>query len=319
MDRRPNARAAIGPGDRSRAELKRLTKTCHVLDRHFDAELERLRCPGVDDAYRTRTVGGEPAKESRDLVQRPLRRREPDPLKRTPALRMARRDEPLEPLEREREMRSALGRHHRVDLVDDHGLDVLQCRARRGREHEIQRFRRRDEDVGRRFREAQPVLRRRVAGADRDGRLAQRLAEACCGVADARDRRAQVALDVHDERLERRHIKDAASPGGPLNEVIDAREEGGERLTRTGRRHQQRAVAPSDRRPSLRLRGCGGGEGRPEPLAHGRMELLQRLAPHTERLLARAPGYRRVRHAIEACSRPPRAERRQGFATRSRR
>ena len=80
----------------------------------------------------------------------------------------------LEPLERQREMRAALGRDHRVDLVDDHGLDVAQAFARRARQHEVQRLGRGDEDVRRRLREARALPRRRVAGADRDAGLAER-------------------------------------------------------------------------------------------------------------------------------------------------
>ena len=103
-----------------------------------------------------------------------------------------------------------------MDLVHDHGLDVAQRLARGGREHQVQRLRRRDEDVGRRLREARALLRRSVAGADRDGRLADVQAEPFGRVTDARDRRAKVALDVDRERLQRRDVDDAAAARGRL-------------------------------------------------------------------------------------------------------
>ena len=57
------------------------------------------------------------ADEARDLLERPLRGRQRD------ALRIA-LAEVGEPLERERQVRAALGRGDRVHLVDDHGLDA---------------------------------------------------------------------------------------------------------------------------------------------------------------------------------------------------
>ena len=59
------------------------------------------------------------AEEARDLVERALRRREPDALRRRVGDR-------FEPFEREHEVRAALGGRERVDLVDDHGLDAAQ-------------------------------------------------------------------------------------------------------------------------------------------------------------------------------------------------
>ena len=59
------------------------------------------------------------AEEARDLLQRPLRRREADALER-PAVRGRSASSALE---REEQVRAALGRRDRVDLVDDDGLD----------------------------------------------------------------------------------------------------------------------------------------------------------------------------------------------------
>ena len=175
MDRWPDRGPAIRPGDRSRAEFKRLSQSRHVLHRHLDLELEPLAVAGVDDRDRSRAVIREAAEESRDLVERPLRRGQADALQPgLPLLTQTREREALEALEREGEMRAALCGDHRVDLVDDHRLDILQCRAGRGRQHQVERLRCGDEDVRRRLCEPHAVLRRRVAGADRDGRLAER-------------------------------------------------------------------------------------------------------------------------------------------------
>ncbi len=67
----------------------------------------------------TSSIGRPPETNRADLLERPLGRREPDPL--DPVL-----DEPLEPLDREREMDTALGAGDRVHLVEDQRLDAPQ-------------------------------------------------------------------------------------------------------------------------------------------------------------------------------------------------
>ena len=108
-------------------------------------------------------------------------------------------DEPLEPLDREREVRAALRPGDRVHLVEDQRLDPAERLARRRGEHEVERLGRRDQDVGRLLDELAALLRRRVAGADAD--------------AEARlepgERPAEVALDVVVERLQRRDVEHA--------------------------------------------------------------------------------------------------------------
>ena len=130
MDRRPDRDAAVGPAHGARTELERIAEARHVLDRHFDGELERLPAARVDDAHWSCAALAEPAEEARDLIERALRRGETDALEaRETFLPQRRSGEALEPLQREREMGAALRRHHRVDLVDDDRLDVLQGRA----------------------------------------------------------------------------------------------------------------------------------------------------------------------------------------------
>ena len=102
-------------------------------------------------------------------------------------------------LERQREVRAALGRDERVDLVDDHRLDRAQPLAGIRGEHQIQRLGRGDQDVAGIAQEPSRVGGWRVAG---------RIAVACrvdalCAATLAMpgQRRAQVALDVDASAL----------------------------------------------------------------------------------------------------------------------
>ena len=198
VDRGPDRRAldrGHGPG----WDLGRLAQARHVLDRDFDAKLERLLPPGVQHANRARDAVVEAAEEPRDLVERTLRRGEADALQlgRAPAAQL------LQPLERKREVRSPLGRDHRVDLVDDDALHASQSVAREACEDEVQRLRRSDEDVRRLALVARALARRRVAGLDGDGRFAIRDPQTLRLPRDHDERLAQVALDVDSERFER--------------------------------------------------------------------------------------------------------------------
>src|SRR6185503_693390 len=111
VDRRPDARPRVGSRRGTAADLERLgAQLRHVVDRDLDTQVELLRVTSVHDLHRSLTIGVEANEEPRDLIERPLRGGKADALKR-----MAR--ELLEPFERERKMRTALGRDHRVDLV----------------------------------------------------------------------------------------------------------------------------------------------------------------------------------------------------------
>ena len=257
---RPVGRAGVVLGRRVLRELG------HVVDGDDDLELQLLARTGVDDRDRTGAVRPEATEEPRDLVERTLRRGEAD------ALRRAVRDL-VEPFEAQHEVRTALGGRHRVDLVDDHVLDGAQRLTRARRQHEVQRLGRRDQDVGRRADERLPVLARRVTGAHPDGRRPERDPEPLGREADARDRRAQVLLDVDGERAQRRDVEHTAPVGlgrlGRGREPVDRPEERGEGLARPGRRQDQRVVAGRDRRPSLLLGRRGRGEARLEPGADG--------------------------------------------------
>ena len=96
---------------------------------------------------------------------------------------------------------------------------------------------------------------------------------------DARQGRYQVLLDVVVERLERRYVEDVdrilerSFPAAP-EQVVDAPEEGSERLARAGGREDEGVLAVGDPGPRHSLRGRGLAKLGGEPLPHARLERL---------------------------------------------
>ena len=217
VDRRPDARSHV-PARRRPAgllvERQHLAHRRHVVDRHHDLEIERLPRARVDD--RDLAAGPDPAEEPGDRVERSLRGRQTDPLHRREArpgrLRRA-VSEGLEPLEAEGEMGAAFGARDGMDLVDDDVLDPAQDLTRGAREHQVERFGGRDQDVGRVTCDLPAVLRGRIAGpaGDRDPRHG--FAKPLGRQGDPGQRRPQVTLDVVGQRLERRDVQDAHQTG----------------------------------------------------------------------------------------------------------
>jgi hypothetical protein len=278
VHRRPD-RTARGLAARERIHLGRRRRLGldHRLDRHVDLQVERLAHAGVDDA--AGAVGTD--HEAADLLERVLRRGEAD------ALHVALgTDERVQPLEREREVRAALRAGDRVDLVHDRPLHAAQHVARAAREHEVERLGRRDQHVGRLAQHLLALALRRVAGADRDADVGT----------DPLQRRAQVALDVVGEGLERRDVDEAGaalrtrvSPSGRrkrrpavdvTREPVQPPQERRKRLSRAGRRRDQDVLAGRDRGPGLGL-GLGRcGERTGEPVAYARREGGERVRRH---------------------------------------
>ena len=126
----------------------------------------------------------------------------------------ARFAEGVEAGEGEHEVAAALVAHEGVQLIDDDGAHVAEQRAAAlGREHQVERLRRRDEDVRRVAEDGRACGLRGVAGAQRGADLRRRDAHLARDVADASERRFEVALDVAAQRLQRRDVDDVDAVG----------------------------------------------------------------------------------------------------------
>ncbi len=276
LQRRPNAVARFGTrGDLGvdngavDAVEHRLAELRHVFDRHHDLDVELFRHVRVDDGHRPELAVAQPAEELADFFQRPLRRAQPDALERR-AFAAHLHDELFEALQRERQVRAALGAGHRVDLVNDHDFDTRQGGPRLARQQEIERLRRGDEHVGRMLYQGAAFVGRGIAGAGTDADVGQRQAGALGLDGDAGERRLQVALDVVGQRLERADVQHAAAAllvgrrrlGGEPVERPQERRQG---LAGTRGRGQQHVLALRDGVPPLLLGGRRRDECAREP------------------------------------------------------
>ena len=212
------------------------------------------------------------AEKARDFFERTLRGGESDALEFAAA-------EGFEALQRERQVRAALGGDEGVDFVDDDGFDGAQHFARVGGEQEVERFGRGDQDIGRVAREAGAFGGGGVAGADGDGGLVEGDAGGARGLRDADQRATQVAFDVDGQRFDGRDVEDAAAlvarRDGREHEAIDAPQEGGEGFAGAGRRKDEGGFAARDGGPAEQLRSRGGRKDGFEPGAHGRVEEVE--------------------------------------------
>ena len=133
-----------------------------LLVRHLDGQVQLALVAHVHDGAFRRAVALEPAgahQQAGDVVHGFLGGAQPDALKRPSRQR-------VQPFQRQRQVGAALVPGHRVDLVDDHRVRVLQhLPAALCREKDVERLRRGDEDVRRVRDHALPLGRRGVAGA----------------------------------------------------------------------------------------------------------------------------------------------------------
>ncbi len=109
----------------------------------------------------------------------------------------------------------------------------------------------------------------RVAGAYADADVRHRLKIDFRQLPKPGQWAAQISLDIHTERLQRRDIEDL----GPVSttvadQLIDCEKESGECLAAAGGSHHQGVLAGRYDRPGCLLRGGGGGEAGCEPGAH---------------------------------------------------
>src|SRR5215216_4163553 len=157
VDGRPDRlRRGLAAGPEDVGDLRVHPRLAHILERHYHLEVELLRPAGVNEL--DRPSAGD---ELPDLLQRPLGRRQPDPLEG-----LAR--QALEPLDGQREMRPPLRPRDGMNLVEDQRAHPGQRLARARGEHEEERLRRRDQQVRRIAQHRRPLLLRRVPRAHRN-------------------------------------------------------------------------------------------------------------------------------------------------------
>ena len=191
----------------------------------------------------------------------------------------------VQPLQAEGQVGAALGRRHRVDLVDDHRVDVRQRLAGPGREQQVQRLRGGDEDVGGCARQLAALLGRGVAGAHPDGDVGRAWSPergpppAACPTSGARRLRST----SYGQRLQRRHVEHPAGAAARAPAAAPARPSRatgtrpGSCPTRSARRPARPVLGEGVPGPDLGLGGRGeralepaSGRGREAPEPGGR-------------------------------------------------
>ena len=207
-----------------------------------------------------------PDEEAAHLLERPLRGRQADALERL-AGRV------VEALERERQVRAALGLRDGVDLVNDHPLGAGEDLARPRGEHQVERLGRGDQHVGRLAQHRLALALRRVAGTDRHPARRRRCPSAArAGCARCRRRAPSAGR--------RRPAACAALP--PLG--IGTRRSSPRGRPRASFRspwgREEHVLARRNSGPGLLLSGCGALEGTGEPVTYLWGERFQRIAAH---------------------------------------
>ena len=229
---------------------------------------------GVHDRAFPRSPPVATTEEARNRLDGPLRRGEADAGDGT-----ARED--IQALEREGEMGAALVAGNGVDLVDDRGLHAFEHGAPAlAGEEDVERLRRRHQDVRRLPAHRLARRARRVAGAHHgpDPRFA--LSRRGEPAVDTGERHLEVLVHVVAERLERRDVEHPGRIGergtaALPDQRVDRAQEAREGLAGAGRRRDQGMSPGRDRLPRLCL-ACGRcAEGPGEPGRHGGMESVE--------------------------------------------
>ena len=154
------------------------------------------------------------------------------------------RRDPLQSGQRQSQQIAAFLRGEGVHLVDHHALQIGEQRHTvRVRQQQAERFRRGQQNIGWAAALARLAVRRGVAGAGLDGQVEP----------DLLDRRLEIALDVHCQRLERGDIERMQPLDRTLGRIGQSRQKARQRLARPGGGHQQRMMAGPVRNQHGRL------------------------------------------------------------------
>jgi len=291
---RPGAIPLPGAGRRVRSDARegplRLggIDVRHVGDRDGDQQVEVRPRRGVDDLDRAVSP-----QKARNLLQRADRGGESDAL-RFPVGQLA------EPLQRQGQVRAALRRGHRVHLVHDDGLDRAQRGPRARAEDQEEGLGGCDQDLGGPAGETLALPLRRVPRAHRDLDVGEGEPEPLRGAPDPGQRRAEVPLDVVDERLEGGHVEESRprrlARRVPARQIVDPGQKRGQRLAGPRRRDQERVAAGVDCAPAAALDLGRARERVVEPgLGDGAEHGMSVMQPGSAPLRPRARGTGGVR------------------------
>ena len=171
--------------------------------RRLDPQFQFAPVSQVENAAGQRLAGQvHPGQEVGNLRHRFLRRRQPDP--RWPLLGHV-----IQPSQRQRQVRTPLVAHDRVNLVEDDRANRAQDLPRLlRRQHQVERLRRRDQDLRRPLDDRPPLGLRRVAGAQPHADARQRDPALLRQLPDLGQRLLEIAADVVRKRLQRRDVQD---------------------------------------------------------------------------------------------------------------
>ena len=188
----------------------------------------------------------------------------------------------FQPLQRESQVSAALVVGHRMNLVNDHGLNITQdCAALLRGKQDVERLRRRDKNMRRALQHRTPLVHERVAGADSGANLWHQEATFAGHLQNFAERDFEVLLDIVAQRLQRRNIKDL----GAVLEItchrfahqsINAGEKCGERFAGASGCGNERGLTCQNVRPSLLLRLSGRAEPADKPIPHERVGPVER-------------------------------------------
>ena len=267
---------------------ERLAQLPHVFHRHHYFEFQRLAYPRVHHRDRAgfplRGAGhrGTSAEEARHLLQRSLGGRQANALRR-PVARLG--NDHLQTLQRQCQMGAALGAGHGMDFVDHHKFHRGQHTARCAGEHQIERLRGGDENVGRMGGHGATLHLRGVSGASGHGDVGRRHPLAGRLPGNAGQGGTQVTFHVVDEGLQRRDVQHPNPTGGraslrylapftPLRQLhgtrrhmesVERPQKRRQRLPGTGGSQDERVTALGNGGPPLGLSTGGGIKGALEP------------------------------------------------------
>ena len=163
-----------------------------------------VHVPGLRDLrihHRYRSVTAEEAGHGIDRINR---RGEPNALHR-------RARDHLQPFQAERQVRSPLGSRHGVHFVHDDGLHSTKSPRCLGREHEVERFRRGNQNLRWVAKHLGPLVGWGITAAYTHPYRRHRLPHCRGSAGDACQRCGQVSVDVNPQCLQRRNVQHTRS------------------------------------------------------------------------------------------------------------